>query len=340
MTKTVPIAEIKIDAGTQVRVKIQDPTVAEYAAAMQAGAIFPPIILYHDGSQYSVGDGFHRVLAATRINRTEIAAEIRIGTPEDALWYALGANSRNGLRLKSEDKKHAILLALKTWPDKSTRELAEQIGCHHAWVARIKDQVSTSRHLPDRVTGKDGKSYPAAKENRTTAERVEAVRALSKQGLTCEQMAADLGLSINRVRQLARMAGVIPTKKYMTQAARIEVIREMAAQGFHSRQIAPKIGVEHEHVRLLAKKAGIKMPDVRSRRIDANRVVGETVNAAEALTAGLELIDGHFDELDAGRLDDWIARLQYAVKALNGLVGKLRRSKDVEQNSREIRQEN
>ena len=37
----------------------------------------------------------------------------------DALWFALGANKTQGQRLSPADKKHAILLALKAWPDKS-----------------------------------------------------------------------------------------------------------------------------------------------------------------------------------------------------------------------------
>lgn len=41
--------------------------------------------------------------------------------------------------------------------------MAEQVGCTHAYVDGIRKQVASSSHLPDRVTGKDGKSYPASR---------------------------------------------------------------------------------------------------------------------------------------------------------------------------------
>ena len=63
--------------------------------------------------------------------------------------------------LADGDKKHAILLALKTWPDRSQREIAEQIGCSQPWVCDIKKQVIGAYQLPDHVTGKDGKGFPA-----------------------------------------------------------------------------------------------------------------------------------------------------------------------------------
>jgi hypothetical protein len=56
----------------------------------------------------------------------------------------------------------AILLALQGWPDRSARQIAEQIGVNPDYVNDVRKQVSDTRHLPDRVTGKDGKSYPAA----------------------------------------------------------------------------------------------------------------------------------------------------------------------------------
>lgn len=56
------------------------------------------------------------------------------------------------------DKRHAIELALKTWPDKSASAIADQLGCSHTWVNRTKSEVETTFNLPERVTGKDGKS--------------------------------------------------------------------------------------------------------------------------------------------------------------------------------------
>ena len=47
---SVPIESIRIDGGTQSRVRIDPETVADYADAMQGGAEFPPVIVYYDRS--------------------------------------------------------------------------------------------------------------------------------------------------------------------------------------------------------------------------------------------------------------------------------------------------
>jgi len=68
--------------------------------------------------------------------------------------------------MTATDKRHAILLALQTWPDRSQREIAEQIGCSKTWVQNIKTEVVSTDHV--RVTGKDGKSYPATRRNQAS----------------------------------------------------------------------------------------------------------------------------------------------------------------------------
>ena len=51
------------------------------------------------------------------------------GGKDDALWYAMGANKAHGLPMKRGDVKRAVELAVKTWPNKSQQEIAEQVGC-------------------------------------------------------------------------------------------------------------------------------------------------------------------------------------------------------------------
>ena len=121
----------------RIRAAIDTQVVGEYADAMMAGAEFPPIVLFDDGAHRYLADGFHRVLAARRLALVDLAVEIEPGTKAEALWFALGANRTNGMRLGQADKKHAILLALKAWPDRSTHQIAEQIGCIRATSVRL-----------------------------------------------------------------------------------------------------------------------------------------------------------------------------------------------------------
>jgi ParB-like chromosome segregation protein Spo0J len=139
--KRIKISDIETDSGTQVRERINDETVAEYAEAMTEGAIFPPVVVFHTGTHYYMGDGFHRLLAAARIGAVDIAADVRMGTAEDALWYALGANRTNGQRLGRGDIRNAVLMALRSFPGKSQVEIARQVGCSVGFVCETKKAV-------------------------------------------------------------------------------------------------------------------------------------------------------------------------------------------------------
>lgn len=159
----VRLDAIAFDAGTQIRESIDQSVVSDYAEAMTNGSQFPPVTLFHDGNRHYLADGFHRFMAAQRLEWRHIDAVVHPGTKEDALWFALGANRTNGKRLSEGDKRNAIDLALKTWPDKSANQIAEQIGVNQSSVQRVKVEVMRVHNLPERVTGKDGKSYPASR---------------------------------------------------------------------------------------------------------------------------------------------------------------------------------
>ena len=51
----------------------------------------------------------------------------------------------------------------RAWPDSSQRRIAQQVGCTQQYVSKVRAQVITSYHLPDRVVGTDGHSYPAVR---------------------------------------------------------------------------------------------------------------------------------------------------------------------------------
>jgi len=115
---------------------------------------------------------------------------------------------------------------------------------------------------------------------------------------------------------------------------RIQSISGLAQEGYSAEQIAREFrfgSTGAQHVRRIAREANISMPgDIATkgnRRLDINRIVEKTVNAAEALTAGLELVDGRIEQVDIARLDHWIKSLQLSIGALNGLIRKLRKVK-------------
>ena len=64
MPQELLIETIRTDGGTQSRAKIDEAYVAELVETIEAGKKLPPIIVYNDGSDVWMADGFHRILAA------------------------------------------------------------------------------------------------------------------------------------------------------------------------------------------------------------------------------------------------------------------------------------
>jgi len=102
------IEAISIDKGTQARVAISQDTVDDYARQMEDGAKFPPVIVFHDGVEYYLADGFHRYFANRKLKRDSIDADILKGTLREAILYSLKANKAHGLRPSNEDKRNAV----------------------------------------------------------------------------------------------------------------------------------------------------------------------------------------------------------------------------------------
>jgi uncharacterized ParB-like nuclease family protein len=167
MTKRLKSTEIVTDAGTQVRAGLNDATVADYAEAQAAGAKFPPVTVFYDGSRYVAADGFHRIAAALRIGVAHIEGDVRKGGKTEALKFALGCNAHHGLRRTNADKRHAVELALREFPKLSDRALAEMCLVGHPLVAEVRaaggiSSTSTangSQLPPSPRIGKDGKEY-------------------------------------------------------------------------------------------------------------------------------------------------------------------------------------
>ena len=140
---------IRMDCNTQSRVEMDESIIAEYAAAMERGDEFPPILVFfnEDDDTHVLADGFHRLHAHLRAKpNDQIQADQRIGTIEDAVWESLGANKSHGLRRSNADKRHAVQMAL-THPkgtDLSDRQIAKHVGVHHDTVGNIRRELELS----------------------------------------------------------------------------------------------------------------------------------------------------------------------------------------------------
>ena len=154
-TAKLKLDAIRLDAGTQTRTHIDDATVAEYAEAMARGDRFPPVVVFQNDGEFIMADGFHRHKSAQRARFKHLLAEIRQGSRNDALRFALGANHKHGLRRTNGDKRRAVELALAEFGNQSDRLLAEMCGVSVQTVGNIRHQLSIFDSSPR--MGKDGK---------------------------------------------------------------------------------------------------------------------------------------------------------------------------------------
>jgi hypothetical protein len=177
-TTLLKLAQIITTAGTQIRARIDGETVDQYAEAMQDAANkFPTVVVFHDGSQYILADGFHRVMAATRNGFLDIEADVRKGTKSDALKFALSANTSHGLRRSNLDKRRSVELALAEWPKLSDRELARICAVSDHFVGDVRPVSTAIRsQLPSTRTGADGKERRMPAHGKATSSAPETER--------------------------------------------------------------------------------------------------------------------------------------------------------------------
>lgn len=145
----LPLKKIRLDGGTQTRARIHDDIIEEYAQDMKAGTAFPPLIVFHDGTDYWLGDGFHRWGAAASLNLDSIECEIRQGTLADAQWFSFSANRANGMRRTNDDKVRAVKASLRHCKgQRSDREIARHVGVSHEMVCQRRQELAESGEIP------------------------------------------------------------------------------------------------------------------------------------------------------------------------------------------------
>jgi len=139
----VPVEAIKIDGGTQQRVRLDDEYAEELAEVLNRDEHLPPVLVYYDGSDYWLADGFHRLLAHVIAEREVIECHIRKGTCRDAILASVEANHTHGLRRTNDDKRRAVLTLLRDekWSQWSNAEIARRAGVSDYLVARIRDEI-------------------------------------------------------------------------------------------------------------------------------------------------------------------------------------------------------
>ncbi len=193
--QTLPLSLIRMDGGTQPRAGINSAAVDDYRNAMEAGAVFPPVIVFYDGTDYWLADGFHRVRATLAAGRNEIACEVHEGTVEDARWFSFGANKTNGERRTRDDTQRAVIAALKhpNSVNLSNVQIAQHVGCNEGTVRAWREKLSASSEIPKmetRAVMRNGRTYQQNVSNIGKAKKTR-----SDQPVPCDSEAGRDGIA-------------------------------------------------------------------------------------------------------------------------------------------------
>lgn len=138
---------LRTDGGTQARLSVDQDTVDTYADVLEKEAgewPFGEIDVFHDGSDYFVGDGFHRTLAARRVKRSSVPCRVHQGTAKDAMIFGMTANDNHGLRMSRADKRHCVEWLIDNMPKMTQEDVASTAGVTSRTVRTILSERKTS----------------------------------------------------------------------------------------------------------------------------------------------------------------------------------------------------
>jgi hypothetical protein len=168
--KKLNILTIRTDGGTQPRLELDQELVKDYAEKMRDGAVFPPIVVFNDGSENWLADGFTRFFATKSNGGTSIEAEVRQGTLRDAKMYAWKANNKQGRPLTSNDIR-GILFAMfadEEYSAWSNNKIAKELDISSMTVGRVRvlyQEQSKQPKQPVSYTDKHGNKKTMKTDN-------------------------------------------------------------------------------------------------------------------------------------------------------------------------------
>ena len=136
----MPLEDIRLNGGTQMRAQIDLDTIKDYADVIDE---LPPIVVFDDGKAHWLADGFHRFKAAQFAGREAIACDIHKGSRRDAILFAAQANAKHGLRRSNADKRKAVLALVcdREWSKWSNTEIARRCCVDESMVRRWRREL-------------------------------------------------------------------------------------------------------------------------------------------------------------------------------------------------------
>lgn len=135
---------IRTDGGTQPRAELNQAHLDELVELLNDGRTFKdPVVVFYDGSNYWLADGFHRLNATKIAGLRYVDIDVRSGTHENAVEFSCGANATHGLRRTNDDKQRAVrrLLDIPKWQNESNVKIARQCGVTEHLVRIVRSEL-------------------------------------------------------------------------------------------------------------------------------------------------------------------------------------------------------
>jgi hypothetical protein len=151
--KKLNLADIRIDGGTQPRKNLDQSMVKDYAEKMLDNVVFPLIVVFFDGSDYWLVDGFHRYFAMKTNGIVSVEVEVHNGTLRDAKLYSYGANGKHGKPPAPEDTRNNIIEMLldEEWVKWNNVQIAKIHHVTSMTVGRIRISLEEAKKIEPRT---------------------------------------------------------------------------------------------------------------------------------------------------------------------------------------------
>lgn len=155
MLKQLPIDKIQLHEKLQNRDEINEQAVQDYAEDMQNGDEFPPLLIFFDGINYLLVDGFHRYHAYRKCKAEKVECDIQNGTFRDAQVRAAGVNHGHGIQRNNATKWKAVGFMVDDfeWSQWSNSEIARHCHVSPAFVSTVR--LARNKPAPSKVKYKD-----------------------------------------------------------------------------------------------------------------------------------------------------------------------------------------
>lgn len=132
--KELGLAEIVVDPTIQIRRSNHEPTIRRYEESFEK---LPPVDVFDTPEGLLLADGFHRFAAAQRLGQNKVKANVHKGTREEALEFAVIANTKNADPLTPEERDDGIRRLKQLHPDWSNRKIADAMSVSEATVRAV-----------------------------------------------------------------------------------------------------------------------------------------------------------------------------------------------------------